>query len=193
MHLVCLVSHYTTIPRLAILFLATPPIARWASGARFFCDTPLLGLSLDCDRPFLGRSGGVAAMVCDDTGNAVRQGYCYTCLAIGGGISVGSLSLQPPRPATGKGPGQKCLGSVPGVCLGVSLGPSGESKKCPESVPGVSGHLFDTLGTLSGHFLDTPEPGARRARETPRDTPGTLRARRARETPVAGRGVATLS
>ena len=23
----------------------------------------------------------------------MRQGYCYTCLAIGGGISVGSLSL----------------------------------------------------------------------------------------------------
>ena len=39
------------------------------------------------------RSGGVAAIVCDTTGNAVRQGYCYTCLAIrGGGISVGSLS-----------------------------------------------------------------------------------------------------
>ena len=35
------------------------------------------------------RSGGVAAIVCD---TIVRQGYCYTCLAIGGGISVGSLS-----------------------------------------------------------------------------------------------------
>ena len=56
--------------------------------------------------------------------------------------------------------------------------------------------------TLSGHFLDTPEPRAQRALGTPRrtlprtppifgdtlgDTPGTLRARRARETPVAGR------
>ena len=28
--------------------------------------------------------GGIAAIVCDTTGNAVRQGYCYTCLAIGG-------------------------------------------------------------------------------------------------------------
>ena len=37
------------------------------------------------------RSGGIAAIVCDTTGNTVRQGYCYTCLAIGGGISVGSL------------------------------------------------------------------------------------------------------
>ena len=79
---------------------------------------------------------------------------------------------------------------------------SGVSKKCPESVPGVSGTPFWPFLTLSGHFLDTPEPGARRAPETPRrtlprtppvfgdtlgDTPGTLRARRARETPVAGR------
>ena len=32
-------------------------------------------------------------MVRDTTGNAVQQGYCYTCLAIGGGISVGSLSV----------------------------------------------------------------------------------------------------
>ena len=28
--------------------------------------------------------GGVAAIVCNTTGNTVRQGYCYTCLAIGG-------------------------------------------------------------------------------------------------------------
>ena len=41
------------------------------------------------------RSGGVAAIVCDNTGNTVRQGYCYTCLAIGEGISVGSLRLSP--------------------------------------------------------------------------------------------------
>ena len=35
-------------------------------------------------------------MVCDTTGNTVRQGYCYICLAIGGGgvIPVGSLSLS---------------------------------------------------------------------------------------------------
>ena len=30
------------------------------------------------------RSGGVAAIVCDTTGNTVWEGYCYTCLAIGG-------------------------------------------------------------------------------------------------------------
>ena len=28
--------------------------------------------------------GGVAAIVCDTTGNTVRQGYC--CLGIGGGV-----------------------------------------------------------------------------------------------------------
>ena len=43
---------------------------------------------------FTERSGGVAAIACDTTGNTVRQGYCYTCLAIGGGISVGSLSSE---------------------------------------------------------------------------------------------------
>ena len=48
---------------------------------------------------------------------------------------------------------------------GVSPG-SRVSKNCPESVPGVSGTPFDTPGTLSGHFLDTPEP-----RDTPSDTP----------------------
>ena len=44
---------------------------------------PLLGLSLDCDGPFLQkevkelqRSGGVAAIVCDTTENTVRQGGC---------------------------------------------------------------------------------------------------------------------
>ena len=88
-------------------------------------------------------------------------------------------------------------------------GPFGpRAPECPKSVPRVSpecqkgdtGHSRDTLGTLFGHS------GARgpRAPETPRrtlprtppvfgdtlgDTPGTLRARRARETPVAGRGV----
>ena len=46
---------------------------------------------------FMEKSGGVAAIVCDTTKkkNTVRQGYCYTCLAIGGGgggSSVGSLS-----------------------------------------------------------------------------------------------------
>ena len=55
------------------------------SEAKFSAIPPLLGLSLDCARPVsLERSGGVAAIVCDTTGNTVRQGYCYTCLAIGG-------------------------------------------------------------------------------------------------------------
>ena len=46
---------------------------------------------------FKERSGGVAAIVCDTKGNTVRQGYCHTYLAIGGGISVGSLSTQHPK------------------------------------------------------------------------------------------------
>ena len=57
-------------------------------------------------------------------------------------------------------------GSVPQSVSGALRVPgSGVSKKCPESVPGVSGTpFFDTPRTLSGHFLDTLEPGARRAR-----------------------------
>ena len=36
---------------------------------------PLLSLSLDCDGPsFKERSGGVAVIVCDATGNTVQQG-----------------------------------------------------------------------------------------------------------------------
>ena len=78
-----------------------------------------------------------------------------------------------------------CPRECPASCLRDPSCPgSGVSKKCPESVPRVSGiPNFDTLWTLSGHFLDTPEPGARRT------LPATLRARRAREIPVAGRGV----
>ena len=68
-------------------------------------------------------------------------------------------------------------GVYDGVCHGVSprrFGP--RAPECPKSVPRVSPEcqksVSDTLGTLSGHFLDTPEPGARRAPGTPR---GTLR------------------
>ena len=60
--------------------------------------------------------------------------------------------------------GPKCPRSVPRGVFGALRAPgSGVSKKCPESVP-------DTLGTLSGHLLDTPEPGARRDPETLRGT-----------------------
>ena len=49
-------------------------------GQAFSAIPPLLGLSLDCDGPLLRK----AAIVCDTTECTVRQGYCYTCLAIGG-------------------------------------------------------------------------------------------------------------
>ena len=111
--------------------------------------------------------------------------------------------------------GPKCVsrgvslktGVSKGVSHGVfpgSLGP--RAPECPKSVPRVSlecpKHLLDTLGTLSGQFLDTPECGPRRALGTPRGTlpwtppfsgtlsgtlPGTLWARRAQKTPVGGR------
>ena len=86
-----------------------------------------------------------------------------------------------------------------GVFEGVSYG---SFQECPKSVPGVS----KRCPRHSGHCLDTPEPSARRAPETPRHggtlprtplfsgtlsgtLPGTLWARRARESPAAGRGV----
>ena len=130
--------------------------------------------------------------------------------------------LRPPRPATGVSQALRARsvsGSVPesvpenrgvsgSASQRVSPGPfESRAPECPKSVPRVSpeclGHLFDTPGTLSGHFLDIPEPGARRTPATLRETlpetprfsgtlsgtlPETLQARRARETPVAGRG-----
>ena len=103
-----------------------------------------------------------------------------------------SPELRSRRPATGVSPR---VSPENGVCL----------RECSTGCPGpglrVSKRCLDTPGTLSGH-LDTLGPGARRVSGTPRRTlprkppifgdtlgenPGTLRARRARETPVAGR------
>ena len=100
-----------------------------------------------------------------------------------------------------------CLRECPTECHRGPLGPQppeGPTLKCPESVPRVSGTAFrhsrDTLGTLFGH---SGGPRPKGPGDTPWDTPGenpsfrgplsgtlpeTLRARRARETPVAGRG-----
>ena len=50
----------------------------------------------------------------------------------------GHLDLQPPRPATGVSRALRAR-SVPGVSLGVSLGPFGpRAPECPKSVPRVS-------------------------------------------------------
>ena len=67
-----------------------------ADGDAISCDAPYIAIgfrgkpSLACLWIAVGhfsteRSGGVAAIVCDTTGNTVRQRYCYTCLAGGGG------------------------------------------------------------------------------------------------------------
>ena len=77
---------------MAILFRATPPIARKAF---FFCDTPLLGVSSECDGPFFKeRSGGVAAIVCDTTETHSATGVLLHLSRDRGGISVGSLSEE---------------------------------------------------------------------------------------------------
>ena len=93
-----------------------------------------------------------------------------------------------------------------GVSGGVlkALGDTQVSTKCPKRVPGVSkkcpGHSGDTLRTLFGHSGGRgrkPPETRRRAfsqthpvcGDTLGDTLRTLRARRARESHVAGRGV----
>ena len=81
--------------------------------------------------------------------------------------------LRPPRPATrvSRPFGPEVSRECPSGCLWGPSAPGLRSvQKCPESVPAVFG---TPVLTLSGHFLDTPEP-----RDTPRDTPRTLRARR---------------
>ena len=72
----------------------------------------------------------------------------------------------------------KCPRSVPrGVFAALRAPGSGVSKRCPRSVWDTFSHSGDTLATLFS------------PKDTPRDTPGTLRASRARETPAAGQGV----
>ena len=113
--------------------------------------------------------------------------------------------------------GPKCPGECPtvspkmGVSEGVPWGVSGpfgpRAPECQKGVPRVSKRCPDTLRTLSGHLFDTPWPGARRALETPRRTlprtppfsgtprrtlSRTLRARRALMTLLAGRGFPNL-
>ena len=110
--------------------------------------------------------------------------------------------------------GPKCPEGVPengGVRGNVRSGVSRDrAPECPKSVPRVSPEcqkgVRDTLGTLSGLgtlFEHSAARGPKGPGDTPSDTPsdspvfgdtfgdtlGTLRARRARETPVAGRGV----
>ena len=131
------------------------------------------------------------------------------------------IGNSPTRHRSLSGPsGPKCPRSVPKSVpenrgcprecpTGCLQGPSGPGLRSVRKVSRECALEFqkgvpDTPGTLSGYFLDTPEPGARRALQTPRrtlprtppvfwdtlgDTPGTLRARRARETPVPGRRV----
>ena len=81
--------------------------------------------------------------------------------------------------------------------LGVSLEPFGpRAPKCPKSVPRVSPECQKGVRIPRGHSRDTfwtlrspgPEGPQRHPEGHPEDTPGTLRALRARETPVAGRG-----
>ena len=77
----------------------------------------------------------------------------------------------------------------PSRCLWGPSGPGLQSvQKVSRECPQCPGHLFDTFW-LSGHFFGhSGARGPKGPRDTPRDTPGTLWARRARETPVTGGG-----
>ena len=89
-----LVGHYNAI---GDTISCDAPYSAMGIRGKLLLRYPLVGLSLDCDRPLLQKevlSRGVAAIVCDTTENTVRQGYCYTCLAIEGSTSVGSLSQE---------------------------------------------------------------------------------------------------
>ena len=104
------------------------------------------------------------------------------------GVSRAVRARSVPRVSLRVSPQRGC----PKECPTLSLGPFGpRAPECPKSVLRVSSEcekgVLDSPGTLSGHFLDTQS-------DTPPppvfgDTPGTLQARRAQETPVAGRGV----
>ena len=73
-----------------------------------------------------------------------------------------------------------------GVCGALRAPGSGVSEKCSESVFGVSKRCPGHSGTLSGHFLDTPEPGTPPVfGDTLGDARGTLRVRSARRVPNA--------
>ena len=108
-------SHYSAI---GDTISCDAPYSAIGFRGKLFLRYPLKGLSLDCNRPFLKKEvGGVAAIVCDTTGNTVRQGYCYTCLAIGGGISIGSLRvlqcLKPPFKPSARNKNAIILNRVP--------------------------------------------------------------------------------
>ena len=92
------------------------------------------------------------------------------------------------------GVARKALSATPGLASLSVRSPQEISIKlqpppaCYKSLSGSSGPKCPG-GTLWGHFLDTLEAGARRAPETPQGTLlGHFGPRRARETPVAGRG-----
>ena len=99
------------------------------------------------------------------------------------------LFLQPPsacyRSLSGPS-GPKSPESVPRGVSGALWAPgSGVPKSVPRMSPECQKGVRHTLGTLLGH---SGARGPKGPRDTLRDTPRTLRARRARETPVAGRG-----
>ena len=83
----CLVSHYSTI---GDTISCDAPYSTIGFRGKLFLRYPhsnaCLWIAIGV---FMERSGDVAVIVCDTTGNTVRQGYYYTCLAIGGVFRLG--------------------------------------------------------------------------------------------------------
>ena len=84
---------------------------------------------------FTEGSGGAAAIVCDTTGNTVREGYCYTCLAIGGGY-FGRVTKSYSETLACLGPQEGSPGG------GGAEGPGGCLRRIEEFVGGGGANFF---------------------------------------------------
>ena len=109
--------------------------------------------------------------------HTVHRSACCQCLAYGTPDQL-QASFGPFKPAMFWGVSDGGVPENGGVRGGVwdPLGP-GVSKEYPENAPGASKGVLYTLGILSGHHLDSLEPGTQ-------TLPVTLGAQRARRTQV---------
>ena len=96
------------------------------------------------------------------TPNIAKRPAPYRSLS---GPSAPECPTECPRECSENGGVQ---GSVPRGVPGALRAPGRSVQKVSrECLQSVQDTFLDTMGTLSGHFLDTPEPGARRVQGHP--------------------------